>query len=113
MCLLIGLEGPTEPSFDVFNSVAGFFLHFAEPFVLLAVLVGQVVIGEVAPLLLGFALYLVPVAASFQLGLVVDVILVDIHDSSRKCEWKDFISADLYALISTRVEHRGIMPKSC
>ena len=60
--------------------MAGFLLQAAVPLVLLAVFVGEVVVGEVAPLLLGFAFEFVPVAASLQLGLVVEVVLVNIQD---------------------------------
>ena len=74
------LERLLKPVLDVFHGVAGFLLQLAEPLILLAISVIEIIIGEVAPLLLGLAFNLVPVTASFELGLVVDVILVDIHD---------------------------------
>ena len=73
------LEGAAEPRFDVLHGVAGFLLQLAVPFVLLAVFVVEVVVGELAPLLLGFAFNLVPVAAGFQFGLVVEVVVVEVH----------------------------------
>ena len=78
------LESPVEPGFDIVYGVAGFLLQAAVPFVLLAIFVFEVIVGELAPLLLGFALHLVPVAASFQLGVVVDVVLIEVHDSRKK-----------------------------
>ena len=69
-----------EPVLDVINGLAGFLLQLAEPFVLAAFVVGQVVVGQVAPFLLGLAFDVVPVAASFELGAIADVIVVNVHD---------------------------------
>ena len=68
-----------EPVLDVVNGVTGLFLQLAEPFFLLAIGVVEVAIGELAPLLLGFALELVPITARLELGLIVDFILIEVY----------------------------------
>jgi len=57
-----------KPVFDVLHGMAGFFLQLAEPLLLLAVGIVEVAVGELAPLLLGFTLELVPVAPGLELG---------------------------------------------
>ena len=79
MLLKRSLERAVEPRFDVVNGFAGFMLQAAKPLILFAFVVGQVVVGEVAPFLLGLTLELVLVAACAQFSLIVDVIVVNVH----------------------------------
>ena len=88
------LERALEPAFDVINGVACFLLQTTKPLILLAFVVGQVVVGEVAPLLLGLAFNLVPVATSpvfgaggrsrGVVGLFVEPVL-DVVDGKKNC----------------------------
>ena len=75
-----GLELAVKPAFDIFDGVASFFLQLAEPFLLLAVRIMQVAVGELAPFLLGFAFDLIPGAARFELGRIADAIFVEVHE---------------------------------
>src|SRR5579872_5809792 len=101
-----------EEALDVFLLLTGALLDTAEHLVEVAFGIGQVVVGELAPLLLEFAFDLIPL--TLQTILVHDVLLVfEVPDERRGCSitsrlsrhvvWTKIAGSEFYPATRKRV----------